>query len=97
MRLHAIPMSPPSSRRGGAEPESESFGRVHRMVKWLDANKGSFFISALIMQTGINLRAYGLGTVDDGRVIARLWPVLDTMLSPEEREALLRALRDGPA
>lgn len=83
-------VTPPSK----PSPEVESCGRLYRMVRWLDANKGAFCISRIIIQTGIDLRTYSLGTQDDPRVIAKLWPVLDTVLSPEEREALLRALRE---
>lgn len=84
---------PPSSKPTGAE--SESFGRIHKMVVWLDANKGAFAISRLISQTGVNLRSFGLETKDDARVLSKLWPLLDVMLAADEREALFKALRDG--
>jgi hypothetical protein len=85
---------PPSGRAGA---ESDTFGRIHRMVEWLDDKKGGFFISRLIMQLGLNLRSFAADTRDDPRVLSKMWPLLDVMLTPEEREALLRALREaGP-
>src|SRR5262245_56863772 len=78
LRVPAAPASKPT----GAE--SETFGRIHRMVAWLDANKGAFAISRLISQTGQNLRGFGADTKDDPRVLSKLWPLLDVMLSEEE-------------
>ena len=83
----------PTSRPSGAE--SETCGRIHRIVRWLDANKGAFSISRLIMQTGADLRAFAPESKDDPRLVSRLWAVLDGMLTPEERESLLRAMREG--
>ena len=65
------------------------------MVRWLDVNKGAFSLSRLISQTGVDLRSYGADTKDDPRIVSKLWSVLDGMLSPEERESLLRAVREG--
>jgi hypothetical protein len=89
--MPAVPQ-PPSSRTG---TESETFGRIHRMVAWLDEKKGGFFISRLIMQLGINLRSFAAGSKDDPKVLSKMWPMLDVMLTAEEREALLRVLREG--
>jgi len=83
----------PASRPAGNE--SESYGRIHRMVAWIDANKGAFAIARLISQTGVNLRSFLADTRDDPRVISKLWPILDVQLTPEERDALLKALREG--
>ncbi len=83
---------PPSSR-GGAD--SETSGRIHRMVAWLDDKKGGFFISRLISQLGINLRSFAADSRDDPRVLSKMWPLLDVMLSADERDALLRAMREG--
>lgn len=105
MRMRAIsaskPAGAPASKPNPAGPtskptgaESESYGRIHRMVVWLDANKGAFAISRLISQTGVNLRSFGADTKDDARVLSRLWPLLDVMLSEAEREALFKALRE---
>jgi hypothetical protein len=65
------------------------------MVAWLDANKGAFCISRLIMQTGIKLRSYDAATIDEPRVLAKLWPAVEAMLTPAERDQLLEALRDS--
>jgi len=92
VRMRAI-QGPPSSKPTGTE--SESYGRIHRIMGWVDANKGAFAVSRLISQLGVNLRAFGADTKDDPRILAKLWPALDVMLSEEEREALLRSLREG--
>lgn len=75
--------------------ESETFGRIYRMVAWLDIHKGAFCISRLISQSGYNLRTYKQGSKDDARVISKLWPLLDAMLTEEERQVLMKALREG--
>src|SRR4051794_21908612 len=78
MRMAAMPASRPT----GAE--SETYGRIRRMVAWVDSNKGAFTIARLISQTGANLRSFGLQTKDDPRVISKLWPVLDSILTEPE-------------
>lgn len=80
---------------GAAGPASETRGRVWRIVRWVDANKGAFVISRLILQTGIKLRTFEAEMPDDPRVLARLWHALDALLSPAEREALKHALQDA--
>jgi hypothetical protein len=64
-------------------------------VRWVDTEKGAFVISRLISQTGADLRSFGLETRDDPRVLARLWPALDSMLTLPERESLLQAVRES--
>jgi hypothetical protein len=73
----------------------EARGCVFRIVRWMDANKGAFLISRLILQTGIKLRTFHPDSPDDPRVLAKLWPAVDALLTPEEREALLRSLQDS--
>lgn len=89
LRMRSVQVPP--SRPSGTE--SETYGRIHRMVTWLDANKGAFAISRLISQTGTNIRSFGPDTKDDARLLSKLWPLLDVMLSPSEREGLIRAMR----
>lgn len=88
---------PPSG--SGSPPsrpsDSETQGRIFRIVRWVDTEKGAFVISRLISQTGADLRSFGLETKDDPRVLARLWPALDAMLTATERESLLRSVREG--
>ncbi len=83
--------APPPS----APPESQGgLGRVQRLVAWCDAHKGSFFISLLIMQTGIKLREFEATSRDNRLVLAKLWPALDGLLTSAELEELRRAVRD---
>ena len=92
------PTVPPHERPPGSKPtgsESETYGRIHRIVVWLDAHKGAFTISRLISQTGVNLRSFAADTKDDARVLSRLWPMLDVLLTEDERDQLLRALREA--
>lgn len=86
---------PPSGSPPSRPTESETQGRIFRIVRWVDTEKGAFVISRLISQTGADLRSFGLETKDEPRVLARLWPALDAMLSATERESLLRAIREG--
>jgi hypothetical protein len=90
LRMPAV--AAPASRPSGAE--SETYGRIFRMVSWLDINKGSFIIARLISQTGVNLRTFGLDTRDDPRVLTKLWPLFDLLLTEPERQALMKALRE---
>ena len=97
--------APPSSRRAGlrkvafdtsppsAPPVSEGQGQVQRLVAWCDAHKGAFFISLLIMQTGIKLREFDGTARDDRAVLAKLWPALDVLLTSAELDDLRRTVR----
>lgn len=71
-------------------------GSVYRIVQWLDTHRDAFTISRITLRTGVKLRTYGPTTADDPRVLAKVWPALDELLSAEEREALLQVLRDPP-
>lgn len=82
--------SPDSSH----EVPSATVGRIFRLVCWVDAHKGAFAISRLILQTGVKLRSYELTTRDDPRALAKLIAALDSMLSLEERQQLARVLRE---
>jgi hypothetical protein len=64
------------------------------VVAWVDAHKGAFAISRLILQTGIKLRDHGPATRDDPRVLAKLMTALDALLTDEERQQLRAAV--GP-
>lgn len=92
----AMTKDDPARRRAAPQgaPGMDVHGRVWRIVRWVDAQKGAFAISRLIMQTGIKLRDFRAETPDDPRVLARLWPALESLLAPEEREALLQSLQD---
>lgn len=77
-----------------AEGIPSSLGRICRVVGWLDAHKGAFAISRLILQTGIKLRDHGPTTRDDPRDLAKLMVALDALLTAEER-AQVRAAVGG--
>jgi hypothetical protein len=70
------------------------FGRIARVVGWVDANKGAFAVSRLILQTGIKLRDCTPTTRDEPRDIAKLLAAVATMLTPEELQKLHAAV--GP-
>jgi hypothetical protein len=89
LRKVAFDTSPPSAPPSGSEGQ----GQVQRLVAWCDAHKGSFFISLLIMQTGIKLREFDGTARDDRAVLAKLWPALDVLLTSAELDDLRRTVR----
>jgi hypothetical protein len=64
------------------------------VVAWCDAHKGAFFISLVIMQTGIKLRDFDPTSRDERATLAKLWPALEGLLTSGELEELRRAIRD---
>jgi hypothetical protein len=62
------------------------------VVAWVDATKGAFAISRLILQTGIKLRDHNAATRDEPRELAKLMAALETLLTPEERQQLRAAI-----
>lgn len=79
---HPAPM--PSVRRGQ--------GTIYQIVKMLDRKHGSFFISRLILTTGINLRTFDSSSYDDPVVLDKLGKALRTLLAPGELDGILQLL-----
>jgi hypothetical protein len=79
-----IPPAAPSARR--------SQGCIYSVVRQLDKKHGSFFISRLILMTGINLRSYDASTHDDPHVVEKLVKALRSLVKPADLEGLLQLL-----
>lgn len=79
-----IPQTAPVPRRAQ--------GGIYSVVRQLDRKQGSFFISRLILMTGINLRTYDASTHDDPHVVDKLVRALRTLVRPAELDELLQLL-----
>lgn len=79
-----IPQPAPAARRAQ--------GGIYSVVQRLDKKHGSFFISRLILMTGINLRSYDASTHDDPHVVDKLVKALRTLVKPADLDGLLQLL-----
>jgi hypothetical protein len=82
--LASIPPAAPSARRAQ--------GGIYNVVRQLDKKHGSFFISRLILMTGINLRNYDAATHDDPHVVEKLVKALRSLVKPADLDGLLQLL-----
>jgi hypothetical protein len=91
--------SPQSGVNSGTPPSNpsshpvsgvrRSTGGIYQAVRLLDKKHGSFFISRLILMTGINLRTFDSSTYDDPVAAQKLVKALRSLLSPVELDGLL--------
>ena len=87
-------VSPPSSTSAptSVRAPQRSIGGIAAVVRQLDRKHGSFFISRLILMTGINVRTYDSATYDDPQAVAKLARALRTLVPAGDVEALLQLL-----
>jgi len=71
---------------------SRGQGSIFRIVCRLDERFGSFFISRLILTTGVKLRTFEAHTPDDPAVVAKVVQALCALVPPEELRDLLPLL-----
>jgi hypothetical protein len=93
------PSSGPSSTPASGQPSSgvrRTKGGIYQAVRLLDQKHGSFFISRLILVTGVNLRSFDSSTVDDPVVADKLIKALRPLLSPAELDGLMPLLVAPP-
>lgn len=90
--------SPMSERGGGSGPVSRRMaptqGLFFRVTKALEARHGAFFISRLILMTGIKLRGFDASSPDDPRLIIKLTGALRAILSDSDFDEIQPVLRD---
>lgn len=90
--------SGPLSERGVQLPAPVSYrlsqGHLWRITCQLEARHGAFFISRLILMTGIKLRSYDVASPDDPIVIEKLARAIRTLLSVDDYNEILPVLRD---
>jgi hypothetical protein len=79
-----VPQAAPAPRR--------TQGSIYSVVRQIDRKQGSFFISRLILMTGINLRTYDASTHDDPHVVDKLVKALRSLVRPADLEELLQLL-----
>lgn len=66
-----------------------SKGAIYQATKILEKKHGSFFISRLILASGISLRGYDSHTADDSMTVAKFIKSLRNMLSPTDMADIL--------
>ncbi|MRG98033.1 hypothetical protein [Polyangium spumosum] len=89
------PSSGPSSTPASGQPRSgvrHTKGGIYQAVRLLDQKHGSFFISRLILVTGVNLRSFDSSSVDDPVIAEKLIKALRPLLSPAELDGLMPLL-----
>jgi hypothetical protein len=76
--------APSSSANVVAAPQSVrgNKGVIYLTVRLLEKKNGAFFISRLILASGINLRSFDANTYDDPVTVMKFIKTLRNMLSP---------------
>jgi|GEM_PF-4074200 len=77
-----------ASTTGVAQPRSDK-GGIYQAVRFLEKKHGAFFISRLILASGINLRGFDPSTYDDPVTVAKFVKTLRAMLSPSDMANLM--------
>lgn len=85
------PPAPPVSTVQPAAPRRSS-GGIYQVVRQVERKHGSFFISRLILMTGINLRTFDASTHDDPIAVDKLVKALRTLVPAAELSGLLQLL-----
>jgi hypothetical protein len=93
------PSSPPPTVSSAARPPSAtttpipghrgSKGGIYLLTRILEKKHGAFFISRLILASGINLRGFDSNTTDDPVIVSKFIKSLRTMLSPADMAGLM--------
>lgn len=72
-----------------APPSRATKGGIYQLTKFLEKKHGAFFISRLILASGINLRGYDSDTADDPVVVTKFIKTVRNMLSPTDMAEVL--------
>ena len=95
------PSSPPAPQnappRGPSAPTNPSTqsatrwskGGIYQLTKILERKHGAFFISRLILASGISLRGYDSTSLDDPVTVTKFIKTLRNMLSPADMAEVL--------
>lgn len=90
--------APLSDRAGAFGPTSRraptTQGVLFRVTKALEAHHGAFFISRLILMTGIKLRDFDASTPDDPLLVSKLSGALRALLSESDFDEIQTILRE---
>lgn len=74
---------------GASDTPPISRGGIYRATQALEQRHGAFFISRLILASGISLRGYDPNSYDDPAIILKFIKSLRNMLSPTDMADLL--------
>lgn len=72
-----------------APPSRATKGGIYQLTKFLEKKHGAFFISRLILASGINLRGYDSDTADDPVIVTKFIKTVRNMLSPTDMAEVL--------
>ncbi|HZF55937.1 MAG TPA: hypothetical protein VE093_45290 [Polyangiaceae bacterium] len=78
-------MSSPLSRR-------RPHGCLWRVTRWIEERHGAFFVSRLIIATGIKLRSFEATTPDNPDEVRAVERALRSLLSPDELNEVSKLL-----
>jgi hypothetical protein len=67
-----------------APPARHTKGGIYHLTKFLERKHGAFFISRVILASGINLRGYDIDSADDPAIVTKFIKTLRNMLSPAD-------------
>ncbi|MDI1450934.1 hypothetical protein [Polyangium sp. 6x1] len=84
--------SPSSAGPASSAAPRRSLGGIAAVVRQLDRKHGAFFISRLILMTGINLRTYDAATPDDPHAVTKVARALRSLVPATELDGLLQFL-----
>lgn len=79
----------PAAGSNAGQPQRCGKGGIYQAVRLLERKHGAFFISRLILASGINLRGFDASTYDDPVAVTKFIKTLRTMLSPSDMAGLL--------
>lgn len=83
--MNAVTRPPTPAASGfAAAPVRASKGGIYQVTKMLEKKHGAFFISRLILASGISLRGYDSASFDDPEIVSKFIKTLRTMLSPAD-------------
>ena len=80
----ARPSTTTGSGPAAQVPRSSGKGGIYQVTKMLEKKHGAFFISRLILASGISLRGYDSESFDDPVVVSKFTKTLRSMLSPAD-------------
>lgn len=69
-----------------------SVGAIFEVVQFIEQRRSAFAVSRLIMMTGVPVRRFEAGTVDDPEAVRKIRQALPGLLEPEELRELGSAL-----
>ena len=80
-----LPRTPSTGSFAAASPPGRGTkGGIYQLTKIIEKKHGAFFISRVILASGINLRGYNIDSIDDHATLMKFIATVRNMLSPTE-------------